>query len=45
MEHKQKEQLKKVLVFAGLGIIFALAMWFIFAPATKEQTDAGEAVE
>lgn len=42
MEHKQKEQLKKVLVFAGLGIIFALAMWFIFAPATKEQTDAGE---
>ena len=42
MEHKQKEQLKKVLVFAGLGIIFALAMWVIFAPATKEQTDAGE---
>ncbi len=42
MEHKQKEQLKKVLVFAGLGVIFALAMWFIFAPATKEQTDAGE---
>ena len=42
MEHKQKEQLKKVLVFAGLGIIFALAMWFIFAPGTKEQTDAGE---
>ena len=42
MEHKQKEQLKKVLVFAGLGIIFALAMWFIFAPTTKEQTDAGE---
>lgn len=42
MEHKQKDQLKKVLVFAGLGIIFALAMWFIFAPATKEQTDAGE---
>ena len=42
MEHKQKEQLKKVLVFAGLGIIFALAMWFIFAPATKEQPDAGE---
>ena len=42
MEHKQKEQLKKVLVFAGLGVIFALAMWFIFAPATKEQPDAGE---
>lgn len=42
MEHKQKEQLKKVLVFAGLGIIFALAMWFIFAPATREQPDAGE---
>lgn len=42
MEHKQKEQLKKGLVFAGLGIIFALAMWFIFAPTTKEQTVAGE---
>lgn len=42
MENKQKEQLKKGLVFGGLGLLFALSMWFIFAPSEKEKTAAEE---
>ena len=38
MENKQKEQLKKGLVFGGLGLLFALSMWFIFAPSGKDKT-------
>ncbi|KGN95412.1 conjugative transposon protein TraM [Porphyromonas crevioricanis] len=38
MENKQKEQLKKGLVFGGLGLLFALSMWFIFAPSNKGKT-------
>ncbi len=38
MENKQKEQLKKALVFGGLGLLFALSMWFIFAPSGKGKT-------
>mgnify|MGYP004420067821 CR=1 FL=1 len=30
MDNKQKEYLKKGLVFGGLGLLFALSMWFIF---------------
>lgn len=40
MENKQKEQLKKGLVFGGLGLLFALSMWFIFAPSGKDKTTA-----
>ncbi|WP_373724474.1 conjugative transposon protein TraM [Bacteroides heparinolyticus] len=40
MENKQKEQLKKGLVFGGLGLLFALSMWFIFAPSDKEKSAA-----
>lgn len=40
MENKQKEQLKKGLVFGGLGLLFALSMWFIFAPSGKDKTAA-----
>ena len=40
MDNKQKEQLKKGLVFGGLGLLFALSMWFIFAPSGKEKTAA-----
>ena len=38
MDNKQKEQLKKGLVFGGLGLLFALSMWFIFAPSGKEKS-------
>ena len=41
MDNKQKEQLKKGLVFGGLGLLFALSMWFIFAPSGKDKTAAG----
>lgn len=40
MDNKQKEQLKKGLVFGGLGLLFALSMWFIFAPSGKDKTAA-----
>ena len=40
MENKQKEQLKKILIFTGLGLLFALSMWFIFAPSGKDKTAA-----
>ena len=40
MENKQKEQMKKGLVFGGLGLLFALSMWFIFAPSGKDKTAA-----
>lgn len=40
MENKQKEQLKKGLVFGGLGLLFALSMWFVFAPSGKDKTAA-----
>lgn len=40
MENKQKEQLKKGLVFGGLGLLFALSMWFIFVPSGKDKTAA-----
>lgn len=42
MDNKQKEQLKKGLVFGGLGLFFALSMWFIFAPSGKDKTAAGQ---
>lgn len=40
MDHQQKEKLKKGLVFGALGLLFALSMWFIFAPSDNEQTAA-----
>lgn len=42
MENKQREQLKKGLVFGGLGLLCALSMWFIFAPSDKDKTAAEE---
>src|SRR3712207_8017466 len=42
MDNKQKEQLKKGLVFGGLGLLFALSMWFIFAPPGKDNIAAGQ---
>ena len=32
--------MKKGLVFGGLGLLFALSMWFIFAPSSKDKTAA-----
>lgn len=40
MDNKQKEQMKKGLVYGGLGLLFALSMWFIFAPSGKDKTAA-----
>ena len=40
MDNKQKEQMKKGLVFGGLGLLVALSMWFIFAPSGKDKTAA-----
>lgn len=42
MDNKQKEQVKKWLIFSGLGLIFALSMWFIFAPSDKAKSVAEE---
>lgn len=42
MENKRKEQLKKGLVFGGLGLLFALSIWFIFAPSGKDKTATGQ---
>ena len=38
MDKKQQEQLRKGLVFGGLGLICALSLWFIFAPSDKDKT-------
>ena len=32
--------MKEGLVFGGLGLLFALSMWFIFAPSGKDKTAA-----
>lgn len=37
MENKQKEKLKKLLVFGGLSLLFTLSIWFIFTPSKKEK--------
>ena len=42
MDKKQQDQLKKRLVFGGLGLLFALSMWFIFAPSGHDKTAAQE---
>ena len=42
MDKKQQDQLKKGLVFGGLGLLFALSMWFIFAPSGHDKTAAQE---
>ena len=42
MDKKQQDQLKKGLVFGGLVLLFALSMWFIFAPSGHDQTAAQE---
>ena len=34
MDKKQQDQLKKGLVFGGLGLLFALSMWFILRSDT-----------
>ena len=40
MDTKRKEQLQRTLVFTGLGLLFALSIWFIFRPSTNEQSAA-----
>jgi len=40
LDNKQKEYLKKGLVFGGLGLLFALSIWFIFAPSGKDKSAA-----
>lgn len=42
MEHKQKEQIKKSLVYGGLGLLCLLSIWFIFAPSGKDKTASGQ---
>ena len=37
MDKKQQEQLRKALVFGGLGLLCALSLWFIFAPSDKDK--------
>lgn len=39
METKQKEQLKRMMVFSGLGLLFILSLWFIFKPVDKQKTE------
>ncbi len=42
MDHKQKEQIKKSLVYGGLGLLCLLSIWFIFAPSDKDKTASGQ---
>ena len=42
MDKKQQDQLKKGFVFGGLGLLFALSMWFIFDPSGHDKTAAQE---
>lgn len=42
MEHKQKEQIKKSLVYGGLGLLCLLSIGFIFAPSGKDKTASGQ---
>ncbi|MDY5859057.1 MAG: conjugative transposon protein TraM [Porphyromonas sp.] len=42
MDHKQKEQIKKSLVYGGLGLLCLLSIWFIFAPSGKDKTASGQ---
>ena len=37
MDKKQQEQLRKGLVFGGLGLLCAFSLWFIFAPSDKDK--------
>ena len=37
MDKKQQEQLRKGLIFGGLGLLCALSLWFIFAPSDKDK--------
>ena len=37
MDKKQQKQLRKALVFGGLGLLCALSLWFIFAPSDKDK--------
>ena len=36
---KRKEQIKKWLIYAGMGLLFLVSMYFIFKPS-KEQVHA-----
>lgn len=38
MDNKQKEQLKKGVVYGGLSILCALSLWLIFAPSDSGKT-------
>ena len=40
MDTKRKEQLRRTLVFLGLGLLFTLSIWFIFKPSADEQSAA-----
>ena len=42
MDKKQQEQLRKALVFSGLGLLCALSLWFIFAPSDKDKAEEQE---
>lgn len=42
MDNKQKEQLKKGLVYVGLGLLCVLSIWFIFAPSESEKAQGEE---
>lgn len=39
MDHKQKEQIKKSLVYGGLGLLCLLSIWFIFVPSDKDKSE------
>lgn len=43
LSDKERAQLKKVMFFGALGVIFLLAMWFIFKPSQtqKEEDETG----
>ncbi len=43
LKPKQKQQLKKVAVFALMFAVFGASLWLIFKPAEKSSTTKGEA--
>jgi len=39
LTNEQKQQMKKYAVFALMGVIFAVCMWFIFTPSASEKAN------
>ncbi len=39
---KRKEQIKKWLIYAGMGLLFLASLWFIFKPSKEMAANLGQ---